>query len=171
MEINSKLKRTAVDALLTALSLIIFILEAQIPSPVPVPGIKLGLANIITLVAVSLIGKRDAGIILLLRIILGSVFAGTPVSFIYSMAGGICCYLVICLFYRFLNGNRLWALSVFGAAAHNLGQLVVASFIMGSTAVFWYIPALLLSAIITGTFTGLCACFTINRIKKGVIRK
>jgi len=159
-------KRLAADAVLAASALVLFVIEAQIPVPVAVPGIKLGLANVITLVTMSLFGKRDAAAVLFVRIVLGSVFSGTAASLIYSLSGGVCCYFVMCLFFRMLSGNRLWAVSVFGAISHNVGQLSAAALMLGSAKVFWYFPALLLSAIITGAFTGLCAQYTVGRLKK-----
>ncbi len=161
-----KTKRLAADAVLTAAALVVFVIEAQIPAPMAVPGIKLGLANVITLVAMSLFGKKDAAAILFMRILLGSVFCGSAASLTYSLSGGVCCYLVMCLMSRVLTGSRLWAVSVFGAIAHNVGQLTAAAMMLSSAKVFLYFPALLLSAIITGAFTGLCAQLTVGRLKK-----
>ncbi len=158
-------KRLAADAVLAASALVVFIIEAQIPVPVAVPGIKLGLANVVTLVTMSLFGKKDAAAVLFVRIVLGSVFGGTAASLVYSMSGGVCCYIVMSLMLRALSGNRLWALSVFGAISHNIGQLSAAAVMLGSMKVFWYFPALLLSAIVTGVFTGLCAQFAVGRLK------
>ena len=82
-----KTNKITIVGVLTAISLVIFILEAQIPPLVPIPGIKLGLANIITLIAVYAVGRREAFIILMLRIIIGSIYSGNMQSFIYSLAG------------------------------------------------------------------------------------
>ena len=76
----AKTKRLAFMALLTAMALTIFVIEAQIPAPVPIPGVKLGLSNIITLTAMLLLGKKEAGIVLLLRIIMGAMFTGSPAA-------------------------------------------------------------------------------------------
>ena len=82
-----KTKKLAVMALLTAIALTIFVIENQIPAPVPIPGVKLGLANIVTLVAMALLSRRDAGIVLLVRILMGAMFAGSPSTLLFSAAG------------------------------------------------------------------------------------
>ncbi|MBQ3151058.1 MAG: Gx transporter family protein [Clostridia bacterium] len=157
------LKRLTTDALLTAFALIIFIIEAQIPPVVPIPGIKLGLSNIITLTSFYIIGKKDALIILVLRIVLGSVFSGNISSLIFSLCGGILCYIAMCIFHG-ITKEKIWVTSVLCAIAHNTGQIIAAVFVMKSTAVLWYFPYLLISAIITGAFTGIIVQ---NICKKG----
>lgn len=159
------LKRLTTDALLTSLALIIFVIEAQIPPLTAIPGIKLGLSNVITLISVYLIGRKDAGIILLLRIILGSVFSGSMSSFIFSICGGFLCFFSMCIFSKILK-EKIWVVSIFGAVFHNIGQITAAVFVMQSTAVLWYFPYLLISAIITGAFTGLTAQAVYKKFKK-----
>ncbi len=159
-------KKLALNSILVSAALIIFVIEAQLPAIVPVPGIKLGLANIITLVAIQLCGKKDAAAILFVRILLGSIFCGTPASFIYSISGGVFCLAIMFITSRVFSGNKLWASGVLGAIFHNIGQLIAAAFMLGSVRVLWYFPMLLLSAIITGAFTGLCAQYSINPLGK-----
>jgi len=161
------IKRLAIDAVLTAAALALFVIEAQLPPPAAVPGIKLGLSNIVILIAVYTMGKRDAAVILLLRVTLGSIFAGTVTAFMFSAAGGLCSFLVMCLLSRFMKGNRIWAVSVFGALAHNMGQLAAASVLLESAKVLWYFPALVLSALVTGAVTGICAQYVVKRGVKG----
>ena len=84
-------------ALLTAIALTIFMAEAQIPNPIPIPGAKLGLANIVTVYAMFVLGPRDTLMILLARVFLGSVFSGQMMTFWYSMAGGLACFAVMLL--------------------------------------------------------------------------
>ena len=85
----AKTKKLCFMAVLTAIALTIFMIENQLPSPVPIPGIKLGLANIITLTAMAILGRKEAGAILAARIIMGAIFAGSPSTFIYSAAASI----------------------------------------------------------------------------------
>ena len=137
-------------AMLTAASLIIFIVEAQLPPPLPIPGVKLGLANLITLTAMVILGRREAGAILL-----------------FSIAGGLLSYLVMCLLKNAFPGKLLWVLSVFGAIAHNVGQLAVAVLISGTPKLaLYYGPALLAAGILTGAFTGLAAMFLVKALSK-----
>ena len=159
-------RRITIDAVLAAAALIIFSVEALIPPLVPIPGVKLGLANVITVFALYKLGAKDAFWIMLIRIILGSVFAGTVISFLFSASGAVLCYLVMVLLKRFLSEDHIWLCSVGGAVFHNIGQIIAAVFILKTTAVFAYLPFLLLSGIITGVFTGLCAQLTFKRLKK-----
>lgn len=160
-----KLKDQLTLAMLTAIALTVFLIEANLPALVPVPGVKLGLSNCVTLIVLALLGKREAGIVLLLRIVLGSIFAGQAVSFLYSIAGGGLCYLTMCLLFRPLGVKQLWAVSVFGALAHNAGQLVVAV-LLTNPGVLWYAPVLLVSAILTGAFTGVAAQAVVTKFPK-----
>ena len=101
-------KRLAVLAMFTAIALTIFVAEAQIPPIVPIPGVKLGLANIVTLIAMARLGRRQAGEILLVRIVLGSVFTGGVSAMLFSIAGGVFAYLVMCLTIRLITA---WCLT------------------------------------------------------------
>ena len=163
---KDKTKRLTRNALLTAAALIIFVVEAQIPIPVPIPGVKLGLANVITVYAMFLCGPVDTLAILLCRIILGSIFCGQMMSFLYSLCGGVLCYVVMTAMRRIVNENQIWVCSVIGAAAHNIGQITVAIAVLQTPAVLSYLPVLLISGIITGAFTGFCAHFVVHRMKK-----
>ena len=85
-----KTKKMTLLALLTAIALTIFMLEAQIPSPVPIPGVKLGLANIVTVFTVFVLGPKEGAAVLAVRVFLGAVFAGNFSTILYSAAGGVC---------------------------------------------------------------------------------
>lgn len=159
-------KRLAFMAVLTAAALILFIVEAQIPSLVPVPGVKLGLANIITLVAVYLLSRREAGLILLMRVLLGAVFAGSPSTFLFSAFGGLLAWLVMCLLRDRIAEERMWLISVLAAIAHNLGQMLVCLLVVKTPGILVYLPALLASGILTGAFTGVAAKYLVRAIRK-----
>lgn len=165
MKGNSTAKRLAYMAVLTAVALTIFAIEAQLPPIVPLPGIKLGLANIVTVYAVFALGPGPAGMILLARVLLGSLYAG-GLTILYSLAGGICCWLVMVGLRRLVTEKQLWVCSMFGAMAHNLGQMGAALLITRTPAVAAYLPVLLLSGLITGVFTGLCAQFLLARLRR-----
>lgn len=150
-------KKLTYMALLTALALIIFVLEASIPAPVPIPGVKLGLANIITLYALWTLRPREALAILLTRIMLGSIFAGQLMSLLYSLGGGLLCFALTLAARRILSPRQIWVSSIIGAIAHNIGQILVAIVLTSTPGVAVYLPLLLISAIITGAFTGFAA--------------
>ena len=157
-----KTKKMTTIAMLTSLALIIFIIEAQLPPLAPIPGIKMGLANVITMVTLVWFGKKEAFAVLILRIILGSIFAGQMMSFMYSLSGGLLCFLVMSVAMKIFKTNQLWIVSVLGALAHNIGQIAVAVFVTGTWQIVGYLPILAVSAVITGAFTGFAAGFVVN---------
>lgn len=162
----AKTKKLCFMAVLTAIALTIFMIENQLPSPVPIPGIKLGLANIITLTAMAILGRKEAGAILAARIIMGAIFAGSPSTFIYSAAGGILAYIVMCVTIGLFKENQLWIVSALAAIAHNAGQLVACALIVKTPGIFAYAPILAASGVITGVFTGFAAIYLIRAVKK-----
>ena len=161
-----KTKKLALMAVLTAIALTIFMLEAQLPAPVPIPGVKLGLANIVTLTAMLILGRREAGAILAARIIMGAVFAGNPSAMLYSAAGGVLAYAAMCLLVGVVPEKRLWAVSAVSAVAHNMGQLLACVLVVKTPGVFIYAPALIVSGVITGVFTGFGAMDLVRALRK-----
>lgn len=149
-------KRLAVCGILTAAALTIFVLEAQLPPLVPVPGIKPGLANIVTLFALVFLCPRDAFLILLARTLLGAFLVGNPSILLYSLSGGLVCLGAETLLLRLCGQRQIWAVSAAGAAVHNLTQLLTAGLVTRTASVLWYLPPLLAAGILTGLFTGLC---------------
>ena len=159
-------RRVTLLALLTAIALTIFMIEAQLPVLVPIQGVKLGLANIITVYAVFVLGPGDALLILCARVFLGAVFSGQMMTLLYSMGGGLLAWLAMVLLRKLLTRKQIWLCSPVAAVFHNLGQLLVAAGVMKTWVVMAYLPYLLLSGIITGLFTGLGAQFLIGRLDK-----
>lgn len=158
-----KTVRLTRDALLTALALILFTIEARIPVPVPIPGVKLGLANIVTVWAVFLLGVKDALLILLARILLGSLFAASPAVLLYSLSGGLLCFLLMLVLRRVVTADQIWVCGVLGGAAHNIGQIFAAVLVTETPALLSFLPVLTVSGMAAGLFTGLCAQFLIRR--------
>ncbi len=161
-----KTKKLALMALLTAIALTIFVIEAQIPAPVPIPGVKLGLANIITLIAMCLLGKKEAGAVLLVRVMMGAMFAGSPSTLLFSAAGGLLAYLTMCLTGGLFGDNQLWIVSALSGIAHNAGQLLACVLVVMTPGVFAYAPILAASGVVTGVFTGFAAQYLLNALKK-----
>ena len=153
-------------ALLTAIALTIFMVEAQLPVLVPIQGVKLGLANIVTVYAVFALGPGDALLILLSRVFLGAVFSGQMMTLFYSLGGGLLAWLIMCLLRPVFHKEHLWLCSPVAALLHNLGQLLVAAAIMRTWAVLAYLPYLALSGVITGLFTGACAQLLMARLDR-----
>ncbi len=153
-------------ALLTGIALIIHVLEAQLPPLVPVPGIKLGLSNIITVLALYLLDKRDAVIVAALRVTLSSIFGGSMSAFAYSLAGAALSLALMLPLSSRLPAKYMYLLSILGAALHNLGQILTAILITQTPGLILYLPTLILSGCIAGLFTGLCACAVYDRLQK-----
>lgn len=158
-----KTKKLVLLALLDAIALTIFMVEAQIPALVPIPGIKLGLSNIVTVFTVFAIGPFEGAAVLFVRIFLGAVFAGNFSSILYSAAGGLCAIVVTMLLRKVLKQEQLWVAGCLGAVAHSIGQMAMAIFVTGTPSIAIYLPVMIACSIVTGLFTGLCAQVLINR--------
>ena len=158
-------KKITQMAMLTAIALTIFMIEAQIPALVPIPGVKLGLANIVTVFAVFALGPKEAVMILFVRIFLGAVFAGNFSTILYSGAGGLLAILVTIGLRKILTHQQLWVAGAIGAIFHSIGQMAVAVAVTGTPGILVYLPMMILFSIITGLFTGLCAQLLLNRGK------
>ena len=161
-----KAKRIAQLGLLTAIALTIFMIESQLPPIAPIPGVKLGLANVVTLTAMLILGRKEAGAILAVRILMGAVFAGSPASLLYSAAGGFLAYLVMCVTVKRFAENQLWIVSALAGVAHNAGQLLACVLIVQTPGVFAYAPILAASGVITGCFTGFAAMYLTRALRK-----
>lgn len=160
-----KTKKLTLLALLSAIALTIFLVEAQIPALVPIPGVKLGLANIVTVFTVFVLGPREGAAVLFVRIFLGAVFAGNFSTIFYSAAGGICAIGVTILLRKILTNKQLWVAGCLGAVAHSIGQMAMAVLLTGTPSLAVYLPVMIAISIVTGLFTGLCAQFLVNRGK------
>ena len=156
-------KRLTRMAMLTTIALTIFMVELQIPSLAPIPGVKLGLANIVTVYGIFLLGPADTACILFARILLGSMFSGRVTALLYSLAGGLLCYFMMLLLRHFVSLQQIWICSIAGAVAHNIGQIVAAILVTGTPQLIYYLPVLMITGVIAGLFTGLCAQFVMNR--------
>ncbi|MBD5544573.1 MAG: Gx transporter family protein [Lachnospiraceae bacterium] len=161
-----KTKKMVTLGMFTAVALTIFVAESYFPPIAPIPGIKMGLANVVTMLLLLLYNRRDSFTVLLLRILLGSIFTGQAVSFFYSLAGGIACFCIMAVFYRLFRGKYSILVSMLGAVFHNLGQIAAALVLLRSPGVLFYLPLLMLSALITGFFTGCVALGLSRRLKK-----
>lgn len=148
-------KKLALCAVLTALALGLSTLENLFPISlvVPLPGIKLGLANIVTVFALYQLGAVPALVILLARCLLGAMFAGNASALLFSLMGGVLA-MVTMIVLRGAKGLSVYGVSIAGAAAHNIGQICAAMVVLGDTEVLGYLPVLLAVSLVTGTLTG-----------------
>ena len=161
-----KVKHMTFLAMYTTIALTIFVVEAMLPPLAPIPGIKLGLANVVTLWLLYYAGWKDALCVLLMRITIASMVTGQMVSFSYSLCGGLFCFAAMALLFRLLGKKQMVFISIIGAMFHNLGQICIAIVILRSASILVYLPILTISGILTGAFTGLCSCFASRRLRK-----
>lgn len=157
-------KRMVQSAVLVSLALALSYAERFIPLHlvIPLPGVKLGLANVVTLIALYLMGTKNAFVILVLRCVLGSVFGGGITGLLFSLTGGVLSMIVMALSKNaaFLS---VYGVSILGAAAHNIGQILAAMVLMNSVYIGMYLAYLLIVALFTGFATG-AACAGVLRI-------
>jgi len=163
------MKKIAALGVLTAAALCIFVIESAVPPLliIPIPGIKLGLANIITLFILFSDGfkTKDAALVLVARILLGTFITGSGAALLYASAGGAMAFLAVAVLGKLLGRELIPAVSAAGAAAHNIGQIAAAAAIYGRSAWF-YLPALIFGGIISGLLTGIAAAIILKRIKR-----
>lgn len=153
----SKSKRIALCGVLTALALALSLAERMIPLEllIPIPGIKLGLANVVTMFALLFLTPREAFAILFCRVTLAALFAGSVTSFAFSLLGGLCALTTTwILLHRRESWFSLYGISAASAAMHNVGQIIAGIVIMQSVNVIAYLPLLLIAAIPMGFLTG-----------------
>lgn len=163
---RSPTHRLVLIALLTALAITLMAVERLIPFTIAIPGVKLGLANVVTLTALYLFRWRDTLTIILLRVLLGSLILGSFSAFMFSLGGALLAFLVMAVLTTFLP--RLFStvgISICGAVAHNVGQLLVAAVVVQNLRIVSYLPILLVSAIGTGLITGYTVTFLLKYLK------
>ncbi|MGX7199669.1 Gx transporter family protein [Enterococcus nangangensis] len=163
---EKRLSKLIYIALLVAQGVVIGLLENMIPFPFGfAPGAKLGLANLITIIAIFTMKKRDSFLLVWLRLFLTTLLGGTLSTFFYSMAGAILSYCGM-LLVKSLGPKRvsIIGISATGGFLHNVGQLVVASFIAQSWSVMLYLPVLSIIGIFAGIALGVCANYLLGHV-------
>ena len=149
-------KRVAKLGVFVALSMIFSYVEVLIPFSIGIPGIKLGLANLVVVVGFFLFQKREVFVISMIRILLMGLLFGNGASLLYSLAGGILSFLVMIVA---IKGTKLSivGISILGGVFHNVGQLLAAALILDNIRIAFYLPVLLVAGLITGMLIGICS--------------
>ena len=158
-----KTQKLTVMALTTAIALVLSFVESQIPAFVAVPGVKMGLANIAIVYALYRLGWKEAAMISLIRVVLVSLLFGSAASFLYSLAGAVLSLLGMALLKKTGKFTEI-VVSVAGGVLHNIGQIAMASIILETDALRYYLPFLLVSGILAGVVIGLISGILIRRI-------
>lgn len=151
-------------ALLAALALVCTALESLIPIPMPVPGMKLGVANIVTVAAAFWLGPVDAAVVLGVRIVLAAFLTGQLATLPFSLVGGVCALAVTLAFVRFSSMERVRLCAMIAAVAHNIGQIAVAVVVTGTPEIAFYLPVLLVAGVVAGFLTGTIAQAVLDRL-------
>ncbi len=158
--------RLLILSLFIAQSLVLYVIEGMLPVPFIAPGAKLGLANLITVVALyALPKKKDVFLILFLRVILSAAFGGGINAFVYSAAGAACSFSAMALLKR-TGKFSIFGVSAAGGIFHNLGQVITASLVVENIKIMLYLPVLSAAGAGTGILIAVTALFTLNHLRK-----
>jgi heptaprenyl diphosphate synthase len=160
-----KSKKTALMGLMTALAMIFSYIEFLIPISIGIPGIKLGLANIVTVVALYILKPHEAFLINLVRIMLCGLLFGNSMSLIYSLSGGILSFVIMLLLKK-INGFSVYGVSIAGGVTHNIGQILAAMAVLENVMIAYYLPVLLIAGAATGFLMGFLSSRIIPQARK-----
>ncbi len=166
---NVWVRRACRDGVFLAAAMLCSYLEFLLPvfAFMPLPGVKLGLANVVTVILFFFVSPIDAGLVLTARVALSALLFGTPVSLFFSAMGGALAFLSLFLTrplsHRFIG---FVGISVLSAAAHQTGQIIAATILFGAGVFLLYLPVLLLAAVLTGTLTGMLIVILENRLER-----
>ena len=163
------MKKLALNSILISLAVVLSYMERFIPLDliIPVPGIKQGLANIVTMFALFFMGLTSAVAVTVLRCILASFLFGGMSSLLYSLAGAFMALMVMTVLKTGYNkAFSILGISMGGAAAHNTGQILMASLMMRNAAIFAYLPVLLMTGLVTGLLTAIIAVNLFSIVEK-----
>ena len=158
-------RRVAICGIMAALAMVFAYVEAMIPINFGVPGMKIGIANLVVVTGLYYMRASDVFIVSMIRIILSGFMFGSGMSIIYSLAGGILSFLVMLLLMKFAKLS-ITGVSIAGGVCHNLGQILVAAVVVESTKIFYYFPVLMISGLVTGAVIGLVSGRVVPIIKK-----
>ncbi|MCT4605122.1 MAG: Gx transporter family protein [Marinisporobacter sp.] len=163
----SKTQKMIFISLLVSQAIVLSFIEKMIPLNFSIPGAKLGLANIITLTSLYLFSFKETFAIILLRTIMAAFIGGSVSGFLYSISGAILSFLIMYLLMRMsLEKISTIGISVVGAVFHNLGQLLMAAFIIQNLRLVIYLPMLMLTGVVTGMVVGITVKFLLGFLRK-----
>ncbi len=165
MKSDKTTRRVAAYGMLIGLAFIFSYIEAILPIPIPIPGVKLGLANLVTIVGLYTVGVKGTVAISLVRIVLVGFTFGNVSSMMYSLAGGMLSLMLMILFKK-LNWFSQTGVSVMGGIGHNIGQLTMAALVTQTWGVFYYLPFLMVAGVAAGAVIGLLGGLVTVRIHR-----
>ena len=149
----------------TALALIFSYVESLIPIQIGIPGVKLGLANLMIVIALYKMSLKETYLLSITRVVLSGFLFGNMFAILYSFAGGLLSLTVMAVLKK-AGGFSVMGVSIAGGVFHNIGQLIIAMIVVETFSVAYYIPVLLIAGVITGLLIGIAANETLKRIKE-----
>ena len=162
-------KKTALGGMLVALAFVFSYIETLIPVNLGIPGAKLGLANLVVMVALYTLGAKEAFALSMVRILLTGFTFSSAAAMLYSFAGGILSYIVMVLEKK-TGRLSVTGVSVLGGIFHNVGQILVAMWVLDTATLIYYLPVLAITGVASGTVIGLLAVMVIRRISGAINR-
>lgn len=150
---------------MVALAFIFSYVESLFPINLGIPGVKLGLANLVVIVSLYLFGIREAAVISFIRIVLSGITFGSPAAMVYSLAGGVLSLLIMVIAKK-TNKFSTMGVSVAGGVFHNVGQIIVAMIVLETQSLIYYLPVLIISGLVAGVVIGILAAEIIKRLPK-----
>ena len=156
--------KAAYFGVFTALALIFSYVETLIPIHIGIPGVKLGLANLIVVIALYRMGVREAYVLSVVRVILAGFLFGNLFAILYSLAGGLLS-LTVMVFLKKTEKFSVLGVSMAGGVFHNIGQLMMATIVLESLSITYYLPVLMISGIVTGLLIGIVANEMLKRVR------
>lgn len=161
---SKKVKNIAMCGVLTTLAMIFSYIDSLISIPIPVPGVRLGISNIVIITALYIVGVKEAMIVNILRIVLTSILFSNATSFWFSITGGMLSIIVMILLKK-IELFSIVGISVAGGVSHNIGQIIAAVIIMETHAILYYLPVLLITGTVAGIVVGVVAAMVLKRLK------
>ena len=150
-------------ALTISFAMILSFIESRIPAFVAIPGVKMGLANIAVIFTLYKFGIKEAVTVSIIRVVLVSMLFGSPISMLYSIAGAVLSLTAMCLMKQLTPLGEI-TVSITGGVMHNVGQIIMASIMLGTNVVGYYLPFLLLSGILAGIAVGVASGLLITKV-------
>ncbi len=161
-------RRIAYIGVLTSMALILSYFERMLPPPVPIAGVKFGLANIVILVSLYILSNKDAFAIMLIKVFcVGFFFSGVVTSIFFSLLGGLLSFISMLLFKK----TKLFSIvgvSMIGGVMFNVGQIIASYFFVSNISIFYYLPVLLFFGLTSGFLTGIIGHYTITSLKNNI---
>lgn len=168
MNTNNSTKKITIAALLAALALIFSYIEVLIPFNPAIPGIKLGIANLVILITLYYLGAKYALIVNLVRVLIAGLLFNGLFGAAYSLAGALASFLIMILLKK-TNIFSVTGISIAGGVAHNFGQILIAAFLVSNLKIFVYFPVLIISGVVSGAIIGIVAHLILKRLPQNAL--